>query len=108
MYNKADTAQASIPVLKDILYSLLEQTAITLVTVCNVDHELKDITNYGVGEAYQLRQRCEELINAIARLQNLGRVLELDSVNLLEPLGWQAEYDDKRQEWYLIDDGCGE
>jgi len=107
MYNKASNAQVTIPVLKEVLYSLLERTATTIVTVCNVEHELKDIMNHN-AEDYQLQQRCEELINAIEDLQGYGRVLEMESVNLIEPLGWQAEHDDKRNQWYLVNDGCGD
>jgi hypothetical protein len=107
MKDKAYRAQASIPVLKERLYDLLERTALAMVNVCNVDHELKDMMRFGTTGG-QLQQRCDELIKSVADLGGISSRLEFHATELVEQLGWEVEWDENRAEWYVIDDGGNE
>jgi hypothetical protein len=79
----------------------IEEMITALVRIKDLHANLVDCTNFDKGPDEELKSFCEDLLRSLSIVQEDADRLAEISNNLFENLGFKAEWDDKREEWYL-------
>jgi hypothetical protein len=95
------TAQRLCNDIEDTCRGSIEELINALVSIKNLQAELKDCENFEEGVDEQLKYSCEDLLRTLAIVREDSDMLASQSNKIFETLGLKAEWDDKREEWHL-------
>lgn len=85
----------------------IEKSVDILVKVKDLQAELYDCESFDEEPDPSAKDACGYLLHNIELLKGHTTILEAETAELFEQLGFSVVWDDKREEWYL-EENCDE